>query len=145
MAARILNRVIHSPSPDFDVGKSFAGELIELCLKKSSNKIIIVDTYHSLTASELLEKIRKYAVGYRQHGLKTGARVCAHIGNAVENVAAALAVVFAGGTLVMAKTSYVARELVYTIEDSDCNFLLVDRRTAPNVEKLVLPSRIGVS
>ncbi|CAN8021526.1 unnamed protein product, partial [Ixodes persulcatus] len=77
---------------------------------------------------------------FQQHGVKPGSKVCAHIGNGVENVAAAFGVVFAGGTLVMAKAISVARELVYMIEDSHCPFLLVDQQTAPNVAKSVLPT-----
>ncbi|CAN8021527.1 unnamed protein product, partial [Ixodes persulcatus] len=67
----------------------------------------------SLTACDLLKKIRKYAVGYQLHGVKAGSMVCAHIGSTVENAAAALGVVFAGGTLVMAKTAYVASDAIY--------------------------------
>ncbi|KAM7302389.1 4-coumarate--CoA ligase 1 [Ixodes scapularis] len=140
MAARIVNRVIHSPFLDFDVGNSCAPELIEQRLKTLSNKTIIVDTYKTMNASNLLEKVRRYAVGFQQHGMKPGSRVCAHIGNGVENVAAVFGVVFAGGTLVMAKATSVARELVYMIEDSHCTFLLVDQQTAPNVAKFVIPT-----
>ncbi|CAN7997503.1 unnamed protein product, partial [Ixodes pacificus] len=101
-----------------------------------------VDTYKTLSACQLLEKIRRYAVGFQQHGVKPGSRVCAHIGNGVENVAAAFGVVFAGGTLVMAKPASVARELVYIIEDSHCTFLLVDEQTAPNVAKFIIPTSV---
>ncbi|XP_040072855.1 4-coumarate--CoA ligase 1-like [Ixodes scapularis] len=142
MAARIVNGVIHSTFADFDVGNIYASQLIEERLMKLSSKIIIVDTHQSLTAYQLLEKIRKYAVGYHEHGVKPGSRVCAYIGNAVEAVAAAFGVVFAGGTLVMAKTTYVARALVYTIEDSQCTFLLTDQESASNAAKVVMPSSI---
>ncbi|KAM7302383.1 4-coumarate--CoA ligase 1-like [Ixodes scapularis] len=49
---------------------------------------------------------------------------------------------FAGGTLVMAKTTSVARELVYTMEDSQCTFLLTDQETASNAAKVAIPSSI---
>ncbi|XP_040069823.1 4-coumarate--CoA ligase 1-like [Ixodes scapularis] len=142
MAARIVNRVIHSTLANFDVGNSYASQLIEERLKKLSSKIIIVDTHQSLTAHQLLEKIRKYAVGYQEHGVRPGSRVCAYIGNAVDTVAAAFGVVFAGGTLVMATTTYVARELVYTIEDSQCTFLLTDEESASNAAMVAIPSSI---
>lgn len=135
MAARIVNGVIQSPLPDFDVGNSCASELIKGRLKKLLHKVIIVDAHQSLTASHLLKKIRKYAAGYYQHGVKPGTKVCAYFGNTVENVAAAFGVMFAGGTLVMAKKTYVERELVYTMEDSHCTFLLIDQETAPQVAK----------
>ncbi|XP_029830273.2 4-coumarate--CoA ligase 1-like [Ixodes scapularis] len=142
MDTEIVNGVIHSTLADFDVGNSYASQLIEERLQKLLSKIIIADTHQSLTAHQLLEKIRKYAVGYQKHGVKSGSRVCAYIGNAVEAVAAAFGVVFAGGTLVMAKTTYVERELVYTIEDSQCTFLLTDRKRASNAAKVVMPSSI---
>ncbi|XP_040072843.1 probable CoA ligase CCL7 [Ixodes scapularis] len=104
MAARIANEVIQSPFPDFDVGNKCVSELIEGRLKKLSHKVIIVDAYQSLTASQLLKKIRKYAVGFYQYGVKPGTKVCVYVDNTVENVAAAFGVMFAGGTLVMAKT-----------------------------------------
>ncbi|XP_042149741.1 acyl-CoA synthetase 7-like [Ixodes scapularis] len=139
MAARIVNKVIHSPFPDFDVGNNCASELIKQRLSELSNEVIIVDANQCLTACQMLAKIRRYAVGYEQHGVKPGSRVCAHIGNTIENVAAALGVVFAGGTLVMAKTTCVSRELLYTIEDSHCTFLIIDEQTAPNVKELIMP------
>ncbi|KAM7307354.1 4-coumarate--CoA ligase 1-like [Ixodes scapularis] len=142
MDTKIVNGVIHSTLADFDVGNSYASQLIEERLQKLLSKIIIADTHQSLTAHQLLEKIRKYAVGYQKHGVKSGSRVCAYIGNAVETVAAAFGVIFAGGTLVMAKTTYVERELVYTIEDSQCTFLLTDRKRASNAAKVVMPSSI---
>ncbi|CAN7974787.1 unnamed protein product, partial [Ixodes persulcatus] len=144
MTARIMNRIRHSSLPDFEVGNSYASKFIEQRLKKLSTKIILVDTHQTLTGSQLLDKIRKYAVGYEQHGVKPGSNVCAYIGNAAETVAAAFGVVFAGGTLVMATTTFVARELLYTIEDSQCTFLLTDQESAPNVAKLAMPSNIKV-
>ncbi|KAM7301989.1 4-coumarate--CoA ligase 1-like [Ixodes scapularis] len=42
----------------------------------------------------------------------------------------------------MAKTTFVARELLYTIEDSQCTFLLTDQESAPNAAKVAMPSNI---
>ncbi|KAM7302373.1 4-coumarate--CoA ligase 1 [Ixodes scapularis] len=39
----------------------------------------------------------------------------------------------------MAKTTCVSRELLYTIEDSHCTFLIIDEQTAPNVKGLIMP------
>ncbi|KAM7307152.1 uncharacterized protein ISCGN_010788 [Ixodes scapularis] len=101
-----------------------------------------IDSQQTLTANDLLKKIRRYAVGFQQHGLKPGSRVCTQLRNTIDNIAAGLAVVFAGGTLVMAKTSYVARELIYTIRDSECDYILTDKDTAPNLLKMTMPSTI---
>ncbi|XP_042150225.1 4-coumarate--CoA ligase 1 [Ixodes scapularis] len=46
-------------------------------------------------------------------------------------MAAALAVVFLGGTVVMTPTVYLPGELLYMIKDSGCNYLFADHKSAP--------------
>ncbi|KAM7307160.1 4-coumarate--CoA ligase 1-like, partial [Ixodes scapularis] len=142
MAACIQERVIHSPFPDFDVGDCHASQMLQECLMKWSTKIIAVDSQQTITANDLLKKIQRYAFGFQQRGLKPGSKVCTQLRNTIDNIAAGLAVVFAGGTLVMAKTSYVAREVIYTIRDSECDYILTDKDTAPNILKITMPSTI---
>ncbi|CAN7981693.1 unnamed protein product [Ixodes pacificus] len=142
MTACIRERVIHSPFPDFDVGDCHASQMLQECLMKWSTKTIAVYSQQTLTAIDLLKKIRRYAVGFQQHGLKPGSRVCTQLRNTIDNIAAGLAVVFAGGTLVMAKTSYIAREVIYIIRDSECDYILTDKDTAPNLLKITMPSTI---
>ncbi|CAN7981892.1 unnamed protein product, partial [Ixodes pacificus] len=57
-------------------------------------------------------------------------------------MAAALAVVFAGGTLVMAKTAYVPREVIYVLRNSECDYILADKATAPNLLQMTMPTTI---
>lgn len=66
-----------------------------------------VDVDAHLTGSELLRRIQLYAAGFRREGIQKGTRVCCQTGNALENMVAAMGIVFAGGTLVMAKTAFV--------------------------------------
>ncbi|CAN8017398.1 unnamed protein product, partial [Ixodes persulcatus] len=121
MKACIRGRVIHSPLPDFDVGDCHTSQMLEECLMKWSTKIIA------------------------EHGVKPGSRVCTHIRNTIENMAAALAVVIAGGTLVMAKTAYVPREVLYVLRNSQCDYILTDKETAPNLLQITMPLTIKVS
>lgn len=58
MAARIVNRVILSSIPDFDVENSSAPELIEQRLKKFSDKIIIVSTFLPTQYSRVIKTYR---------------------------------------------------------------------------------------
>ncbi|KAM7307383.1 4-coumarate--CoA ligase 1-like [Ixodes scapularis] len=111
-------------------------------LMKWSTRTIAVDSHQSLTAIELLTKIQRYAVGFQEHGLEPGSRVCAYIRNSIENLAALQAVLFAGATLVMAKTSYVAREVLYTLRDGECDYILTDKETAPNLREITMPPTI---
>lgn len=109
---------------------------------KWSTKIIAIDSQQGVSARELLTKIQRYAVGFQEKGLKPGSRVCTHIRNTIENMAAALAVVFAGGTLVMAKTAYVPREVIYVLRNSECDYILTDKETAPNLLQITMPSTV---
>lgn len=75
------------------------------------NLQIDVDTH--LTGAEFLHRIRRCAAGFSREGLKRGARVCCQLGNTLDGIVAAMGVVFAGGTLVMAKTTFVESECAY--------------------------------
>ncbi|CAN7937994.1 unnamed protein product [Ixodes hexagonus] len=133
MASLIINGVISSPFPDFDTrGRSMPQVMTEY-LSKFSDKVVAVDQTTRLTAGQLLSKIRSYAAGFQKWGVSPGIRVCAHLHNTVDNMAAVLAVVFAGGAVVLAKPVLVLRELLYQIRDSDCSFVLTDERCAPGV------------
>ncbi|CAN7937989.1 unnamed protein product [Ixodes hexagonus] len=90
--------------------------------------ILQVDEHQRLTASEFLARIRRFALRFQQEGLGSGSRVCTCVHNTVDNLAAVLAVIFLGGTLVMAKTVYFPRELSYNIDDSNCDYVLTDEK-----------------
>ncbi|KAH9372322.1 hypothetical protein HPB48_001587 [Haemaphysalis longicornis] len=62
-----------------------------------------------LSRGELLAKIQRYAKGFQVNGLQPGDRVCIHIGDTVENYASMMGCVFAGASIVLAKTSLTAR------------------------------------
>ncbi|XP_029831455.3 4-coumarate--CoA ligase 1 [Ixodes scapularis] len=126
MAALITDGVISSPFADFDTKGRSAAQVITEYLNKLADKVVAVDTSTSLTAGQLLSKARRYAAGFQKWGVAPGARVCAHLHNTVESMAAAFAVMFAGGTVVLARTTLVARELLYQIRDSECSFVLTD-------------------
>ncbi|XP_077560784.1 uncharacterized protein LOC144175596 [Haemaphysalis longicornis] len=79
-----------------------------------------------LSRGELLAKIQRYAKGFQVNGLQPGDRVCIHIGDTVENYASMMGCVFAGASIVLAKTSLTARELRYQVSDSDCTHVLID-------------------
>ncbi|CAN7996992.1 unnamed protein product [Ixodes hexagonus] len=127
MTARIVDGVVYSPFPDFDVQNYSAPRLIRERLTKFGDKIVAIDYDQQLTGNQLLTKILRYATGFQRGGLGPGSHVCAHLSNTLENVAALLGVVFVGGTVVMAKPTLVTRELLYQIKDSECRFVLTDK------------------
>ncbi|CAN8021519.1 unnamed protein product, partial [Ixodes persulcatus] len=130
MTTRIVDGVVFSPYPDFDVQNHSATWVIREGLCKFGDKVVAIDNDQQLTGNQLLRKIQRYALGFQRSGVRPGSYVCAHVSNTVENVAAILGVVFVGGTLVMAKPSLVTRELLYQIKDSGCRYVLTDKHGA---------------
>ncbi|MGY2703656.1 FadD3 family acyl-CoA ligase [Nocardioides sp. HB32] len=70
-----------------------------------------VEAGASLSFTGLLERVRRTAAGYRLRGLAPGGRVVVWAPNSVEWVVAALAVSYAGGTLVPANSRYTGHEV----------------------------------
>ncbi|KAL3224367.1 hypothetical protein MRX96_026631 [Rhipicephalus microplus] len=66
-----------------------------------------------------------------------GDRVCAHLRNSLENLAAMYGCIFTGATLVLAKTSLTERELRGQIVDSDSTHVLTDVEQAEKVRKAI--------
>ncbi|CAN7997491.1 unnamed protein product [Ixodes pacificus] len=133
MAAQIVDGVVYSPYPDFDVQNHCAPRVIREGLSKFGEKVVAIDNVHQLTGNQLLRRIQRYALGFQRSGLRPGSYVCAHLSNTVDNVAAVLGVVFTGATVVMARPTLVTRELLYIIKDSECRYVLADKHAASKV------------
>ncbi|XP_077558018.1 uncharacterized protein LOC144173485 isoform X2 [Haemaphysalis longicornis] len=94
-----------------------------------------VDDTLSLTRSELLVRLQRYAIGFRRHGVLPGDRVCIHLTDSIENLVAMYGCVLAGATIVMAKPSLTKYELRYQAQDSDSTHILTDVQFAEKVTK----------
>ncbi len=66
--------------------------------------------------AELLDRVRGTARGYVAAGLEPGDRVVIWAPNSIEWAVAALAVTYAGGTLVPANSRYTAHEVADLVE-----------------------------
>ncbi|HEU5036235.1 MAG TPA: FadD3 family acyl-CoA ligase [Nocardioides sp.] len=66
--------------------------------------------------TELLERVRRTAAGYRRRGLEPGGRVVVWAPNSIDWVVAALAVSYAGGTLVPANSRYTGHEVADLVD-----------------------------
>ena len=94
---------------------------------------------------DLLVRVRETACGYAGLGLVPGGRVCLWGPNSVDWVVAALAVSYAGGTLVPINSRYTAHEAADIIERTDAQLVVVadgflDRTQIADLTPLV-PSR----
>ncbi|CAN8021528.1 unnamed protein product [Ixodes persulcatus] len=133
MSTTIVDGVVYSTVSEHDDDRRSAFQLIKDCLNMCPEKMIAVDSCQSLTSRDFLIKIQRCAARFHQEGVGLGCRVCAYIHNTVDNMAAALAVLSLGGTLILAKSFCIPRELMYIIQDSNSSFVLTDDKGASTV------------
>lgn len=88
-----------------------------------------------MTASELIRKIERYACGFQKCGLGPGSRIYVHTRNGMESMVAALGAAFAGGTLVMAKSTLISSKFISCLNEfsprTHCN-----ENLPPNFDRL---------
>ncbi|XP_075543946.1 putative 4-coumarate--CoA ligase 1 [Dermacentor variabilis] len=126
MKARIENGIVYSPFPTVDIPLWSAYTLIKEALSKSPERVALVEGSVRTTRGDLLALMESYAAGFQLHGVGPGDRVCTHLKNSVENLAAMYGCIFTGATLVLAKTSLTENELRGQIIDSDSTHVLTD-------------------
>ncbi|KAH8020379.1 hypothetical protein HPB51_001012 [Rhipicephalus microplus] len=95
--------------------KSADGAKSTEALPSESQEIVTrtVDYTTSYTRQELLLALERYAAGFQSHGLKLGDHVCVHMRNSVDAFVAVFSLIFAGATIVLAKTSLTTRKDAY--------------------------------
>ncbi|MBI2243096.1 MAG: AMP-binding protein [Nocardioides sp.] len=75
--------------------------------------------------ADLLARVRRTAAGYRARGLSPGGRVVVWAPNSVDWVVAALAVSYAGGTLVPANSRYTGHEVADLVDRTGAVLVVV--------------------
>ncbi|XP_072144086.1 uncharacterized protein [Dermacentor andersoni] len=135
MKALIKDGVVYSPFPSVEIPLCSAYTIVKQVLAKNPERLALVDNDEHLTRREFFLRMQRYATGFQQHGVSTGDRVCVHLSNSVDNVAAMYGCIFAGATLVLAKTSLTEGELHYQINDSNCTHVLSDVQFTGKVKK----------
>lgn len=137
MKARIEDNVIYSPYPNIEIPVCSFYTLARQRLLVDPDKIALVSDGVSLTRAQVLAGMERYAVGFRQHGVLPGHRVCIHMDNGVGNLLAMYGCVLAGATIVLAKTSLTERELRYQAGDGDCTHIITDEQYTEKVKAAV--------
>jgi HIP---CoA ligase len=79
----------------------------------------------SVSFAQLLERVRRTAAGYRARGLAPGGRVVVWAPNSIDWVVAALAVSYAGGTLVPANSRYTGHEVAELVDRTGAVLVVV--------------------
>jgi len=86
----------------------------------------VIDGATRLTFGDLLAHVRACAQGYLDHGLQPGDRVCLWAPNSWQWEVAALAVTYAGGTLVPLNTRYTGHEAVEIVARTRAQLVVVE-------------------
>ncbi len=90
------------------------------------DKPFLVEGDRSLSFADVHERVRQVAKGYLAHEVEPGFRVVVWAPNSIDWVLAALAVTYAGGTLVPANSRYTAHEVADLVERTGAAFVVVD-------------------
>lgn len=135
MRAKIEDGVVYSPFPTVNIPCCSFYVAAKQALLDQPEKLALADGSVSVTRSELFVLMQRYAAGFQKHGVQPGDRICVHLGNNVANFVAMWGCVFAGASVMLAKTSLTARELHYQLADSDSTHILTEDAFAEKVLK----------
>lgn len=134
LKGRIENKILYSPYPTLAIPVCSVYTCVKSFLSIAGNRPVAVDYTTSYTRQELLLALERYAAGFQSHGLKLGDHVCVHMRNSVDAFVAVFSLIFAGATIVLAKTSLTTRELLYQMTDGDATYIVTD---PPNADKVL--------
>ncbi|KAL1424324.1 hypothetical protein MTO96_020316 [Rhipicephalus appendiculatus] len=137
MKARIEEGVVYSPYPSIDIPVCSFCSLTKEKLLLNPDKTALVDDAASMTRAEVLSRMQRYAVGFRQNGVAPGDKICIYLKNSIENLLATYGCIMAGATVVLAKTSLTESELCYQAKDSDSTHVLTDVELTHEVSRAV--------
>jgi acyl-CoA synthetase (AMP-forming)/AMP-acid ligase II len=84
-----------------------------------------VEGERTLSFAGLLDRVRAVAAGYVARGLEPGGRVVVWAPNSIDWVVAALAVSYAGGTLVPANSRYTGHEVAALVARTDARVIVL--------------------
>jgi acyl-CoA synthetase (AMP-forming)/AMP-acid ligase II len=99
--------------------------VLRAAAERFGDKAAYVEGDAATSFVELLERVRRTAAGYRERGLEPGGRVVVWAPNSTDWVVAALAVTYAGGTLVPANSRYTGHEVAALVDRTDAVLAVV--------------------
>jgi acyl-CoA synthetase (AMP-forming)/AMP-acid ligase II len=99
--------------------------VLRAAAERFGDRPALVDGQRMPTFADLLAEVRATARGYLAHGLEPGDRVCVWAPNSIDWVVAALAVSYAGGTLVPVNSRYTGHEAADIVDRTKARIVVV--------------------
>ena len=99
--------------------------LLRAAAEQYADRPAYVEGDRRLTYADLLDRVRGVARGYIAHGLEPGGRVVLWAPNSIDWAVAALAVTYAGGTLVPVNSRYTGHEVADIVDRTGAVIALV--------------------
>lgn len=128
MRVKIVSGVVYSPYPDLeDLRDVSTYAFLKRRLQNYGDKTALIHGQDKITYSELLEKLKIMASGFRSHGIGTGDRVLVHVENGVDSFVAACSIPLTGATLVTSDVTFNEEELLDHAKRTDATHLLTGK------------------
>jgi acyl-CoA synthetase (AMP-forming)/AMP-acid ligase II len=106
-------------------GAATLPRLLRAAAERYAGRPAYVEGDRTLSFAELLDTVRTTAGGYRARGLEPGERVVVWAPNSIDWVVAALAVTYAGGTLVPVNSRYTGHEAADIVDRTGATLAVV--------------------
>ncbi|KAL1437605.1 hypothetical protein MTO96_048812 [Rhipicephalus appendiculatus] len=128
MRAKIVDGIVYSPYPDLeDLRDVSTYAFLTRRLQKYGDKAALIHGQDKISYSELLERLKIMASGFRSHGIGTGDRVLVHVENGIDSFVAACSIPLTGATLVTSDVTFNEEELLDHAKRTDATHLLTGK------------------
>ncbi|KAM7302395.1 3-[(3aS,4S,7aS)-7a-methyl-1,5-dioxo-octahydro-1H-inden-4-yl]propanoyl:CoA ligase [Ixodes scapularis] len=112
-------------------------DMISTCLQAVWNNTIAVSGDREYKGSDVLQMINMYANRFVAHGLHPGQRVWAKLHNTLQNWAASMGVIFAGGVLFLSSNSLIGGASINLLVESGARYILTDEGNKPLLQQWI--------
>ncbi|MBW2634152.1 MAG: acyl--CoA ligase, partial [Deltaproteobacteria bacterium] len=97
---------------------------------------VFFDQGITVTYAELYERVRRVANGLLLMGVRKGTHIAMMLPNAIEFPVTWLAIAWVGAVSIQLNPKFTGRELDYTLNDADADYLIIDEKCLPALDAM---------